>query len=376
MNIEMTDQKAKVNLLGMPRHTLLNFFESIGEKPFRAKQVMQWIHQYGVHDFDEMSNISKVLRSKLKKISVISGPEIIYQDVSSDGTRKWVMKLPGGSSVETVLIPEGNRGTLCISSQVGCTLDCRFCSTGKQGFNRNLSSAEIVGQIWNALASFEDIDRVNDRPITNVVFMGMGEPLFNFDNVMDAISIMMDDFAYSISKKRLTISTAGVVPAIDRLGEFTDASIAVSLHAPNDELRNELVPLNKKYPIKMLLSSVKQYLAQLSDKRKATIEYILIAGKNDRKNHADELIELLRDLPCKINLIPFNPFPGSGYKKPSNSEVKRFQDWLIYAGYITTVRTTRGDDIDAACGQLVGQVEDRTRRNERYIKLHEQGSVS
>ena len=376
MNIEMTDQKAKVNLLGMPRHTLLNFFESIGEKPFRAKQVMQWIHQYGVHDFDEMSNISKVLRSKLKEISVISGPEIIYQDVSSDGTRKWVMKLPGGSSVETVLIPEGNRGTLCISSQVGCTLDCRFCSTGKQGFNRNLSSAEIVGQIWNALASFEDIDRVNDRPITNVVFMGMGEPLFNFDNVMDAISIMMDDFAYSISKKRLTISTAGVVPAIDRLGEFTDASIAVSLHAPNDELRNELVPLNKKYPIKMLLSSVKQYLAQLSDKRKATIEYILIAGKNDRKNHADELIELLRDLPCKINLIPFNPFPGSGYKKPSNSEVKRFQDWLIYAGYITTVRTTRGDDIDAACGQLVGQVEDRTRRNERYIKLHEQGSVS
>lgn len=359
----------KINLLGLPRKKMIEFFAEHGEKPFRAKQVMQWIHQFGVTDFDQMSNISKALRAKLKSIAVIQAPEIIYQNTSSDGTRKWVMRMPGGSSIETVLIPEGNRGTLCVSSQIGCALDCSFCSTGKQGFNRNLSAAEIVGQIFNAIGSFEDLDRSKDRPVTNVVMMGMGEPLLNFDNVMDSVNLMMDDFAYSISKRRLTISTAGVVPAIDRMNEFTDASIAISLHAPNDELRNELVPVNKKYPIDVLLSSVKKYLDQLADKRKATIEYTLLAGVNDRKIHAQQLIELLKDIPCKINLIPFNPFPGSGYKKPSNMEVRRFQDWLMEAGYITTVRTTRGDDIDAACGQLVGQVEDRTRRSERYIKM-------
>ncbi|KZZ16155.1 23S rRNA (adenine(2503)-C(2))-methyltransferase RlmN, partial [Oleiphilus sp. HI0078] len=280
MSADVTPETKKVNLLGLPRQKMLDFLEGIGEKPFRAKQIMQWIHQYGVHNFDEMTNISKALREKLSKIATIEGPDIIYQDISSDGTRKWVMQMPGGSSIETVLIPEGDRGTLCISSQIGCALDCSFCSTGKQGFNRNLSTEEIVGQIWNAIASFEELDRVKDRPVTNVVFMGMGEPLLNFDNVMDAVDIMMDDFAYSISKKRLTISTAGVVPAMDRMGEFTDASIAISLHAPNDELRNELVPVNKKYPIKMLLSSLKSYLDQLSDKRKATIEYTLIAGVN------------------------------------------------------------------------------------------------
>lgn len=366
---QVETDSTKVNLLGLTRQKMIDFFADIGEKPFRAKQVMQWIHQFGVHDFDEMSNISKALREKLKQIAIIQGPEIILQNISADGTRKWVMRMPGGSSIETVLIPEGDRGTLCISSQIGCALDCSFCSTGKQGFNRNLSTEEIVGQIWNAIASFENLDRSKDRPVTNVVFMGMGEPLLNFENVMDAISIMMDDFAYSISKKRLTISTAGVVPAMDRMAEFTDASIAISLHAPNDELRNELVPVNKKYPIKMLLESLKAYLSQLSDKRKATIEYTLIAGVNDRKIHADQLIALLKDVPCKINLIPFNPFPGSGYKKPSNTEVRCFQDWLIAGGYITTVRTTRGDDIDAACGQLVGQVEDRTRRSSRYIAL-------
>ena len=362
-----TDQK--VNLLGMPRQKLIDFFAEMGEKPFRAQQVMQWIHQYGVKDFDGMTNISKALRQKLQQHAVVEGPEIVYQNISKDGTRKWLMRMPGGSSIETVLIPEGNRGTLCISSQIGCALDCSFCSTGKQGFNRNLSAEEIVGQIWNAIASFEDLDRTKDRPVTNVVMMGMGEPLLNFDNVMDAVDIMMDDFAYSISKRRLTISTAGVVPAIDRMNGLTDASIAISLHAPNDELRNELVPVNKKYPIAMLLDSVKGYLGNLADKRKATIEYTLLAGVNDRKLHADQLIELLKGLPCKINLIPFNPFPGSGYKKPSNNEVRRFQDWLIAAGYITTVRTTRGDDIDAACGQLVGRVEDRTRRSNKYIQM-------
>lgn len=371
MNSIASTDSSKTNLLGLSRQKLIAFFEQLGEKPFRAQQVMQWMHQFGVDDFDEMTNISKKLREKLKSVSYIQGPEVIYQNISSDGTRKWVMKMPGGSSIETVLIPDGQRGTLCISSQIGCALDCSFCSTGKQGFNRNLSAAEIVGQIWNAIASFEGIDRSKDRPVTNVVLMGMGEPLLNFDNVMDAISIMMDDFAYSISKRRLTISTAGVVPAIDKMADYTDASIAISLHAPNDTLRNELVPVNKKYPIAMLLESVKGYLDRLADKRKATIEYTLMAGVNDRKEHAMQLIELLRDLPCKINLIPFNPFPGSGYKKPSNNEVRRFQDWLMQAGYITTVRTTRGDDIDAACGQLVGQVEDRTRRSERYIQLRQ-----
>ncbi len=361
----------KINLLGMPRQKMIDFFADLGEKPFRAKQVMQWIHQYGVMDFDEMSNISKVLREKLKEIAIVQAPEITYQAISKDGTRKWLMKMPGGSSIETVLIPEGNRGTLCISSQIGCALDCSFCSTGKQGFNRNLSAEEIVGQIWNAIASFEDLDRTKDRPVTNVVMMGMGEPLLNFDNVMDSIDLMMDDFAYSISKRRVTISTAGVVPAIDKMNGLTDASLAISLHAPNDELRNQLVPVNKKYPIAMLLDSAKNYLSNLSDKRKATIEYTLLAGVNDRKVHADQLIELLKNFPCKINLIPFNPFPGSGYKKPSNTEVRCFQDWLTKAGYITTVRTTRGDDIDAACGQLVGLVEDKTRRSERYINLQQ-----
>jgi 23S rRNA (adenine2503-C2)-methyltransferase len=361
----------RVNLLGMPRKKLEAFFAEIGEKPFRAKQVMQWIHQFGVTDFDEMTNISKALRTKLKEVCEIVAPEVIYQGISQDGTRKWVMRMPGGSSIETVLIPEGNRGTLCVSSQIGCTLDCSFCSTGKQGFNRNLSAEEIVGQIFNAIASFEGIDRSKDRPVTNVVFMGMGEPLLNFDNVMDAVDLMMDDFAYSISKRRLTISTAGVVPALEQMIGVTDASLAISLHAPNDELRNELVPVNKKYPIEVLLASVKKYLDGLPDKRKATIEYTLLAGVNDRKEHAFELIKILKDIPCKVNLIPFNPFPNSGYKKPSNNEVRRFQEWLSDAGYITTVRTTRGDDIDAACGQLVGMVEDRTKRSERYIKMHQ-----
>lgn len=361
----------RVNLLGMPRKKLEAFFAEIGEKPFRAKQVMQWIHHNGVSEFDEMTNISKGLRAKLKEICEIKAPEVTYQNTSSDGTRKWVMQMPGGSSIETVLIPEGNRGTLCVSSQIGCALDCSFCSTGKQGFNRNLSAEEIVGQIFNAIASFEGVDGANDRPVTNVVFMGMGEPLLNFDNVMDAVNLMMDDYAYGISKRRVTISTAGVVPALEKMIGVTDASIAISLHAPNDELRNDLVPVNKKYPIAMLLDTVKSYLGSLPDKRKATIEYTLLGGVNDRKEHAMQLVKLLKDIPCKINLIPFNPFPHSGYKKPSNNEVRRFQEWLTEGGFITTVRSTRGDDIDAACGQLVGRVDDRTKRSERYINLRQ-----
>ena len=348
------------------------FFADIGEKPFRAKQVMQWIHQFGVSDFDQMTNISKALRAKLADIAEVRVPEVTYQDISTDGTRKWVMKMDGGSSIETVLIPDGNRGTLCISSQIGCALDCSFCSTGKQGFNRNLSAAEIVGQIWVAVKSFEDIDPDKDRPVTNVVMMGMGEPLLNFDNVIDSMNLMMDDFAYSISKRRLTLSTAGVVPAIKKLTGLTDASIAISLHAPNDELRNELVPVNKKYPISELLEATKGYLDSLSDKRKATIEYTLIEGVNDSQELAHQLVNLLDGFPCKVNLIPFNPFPQSDYKKPSGNAVHRFQDILIAGGFVTTIRSTRGDDIDAACGQLVGNVADRTRRSAKYIPLKEE----
>ncbi|ARU56544.1 SAM-dependent dual specificity 23S rRNA m(2)A2503, tRNA m(2)A37 methyltransferase [Oleiphilus messinensis] len=365
----MQEQIEKVNLLGMSRSKMEAFFLSHGEKKFRATQVIQWIHQHGVSDFDHMTNISKGLREKLKEIAEIRFPEVIYHDVSADGTKKWVMRLDGGSSIETVLIPEGQRGTLCVSSQIGCALDCSFCSTGKQGFNRNLTSAEVIGQVWVALRSFGEYNPGKEKPITNVVMMGMGEPLLNFDNVVDAMSIMMDDFAYGISKRRLTLSTSGVVPALDQLGDVTDVSLAISLHAPTDDLRDELVPVNKKYPIKELLAACQRYLDKLSDRRKITIEYTLIKGVNDRIEHANKLTHLLKDLPCKINLIPFNPFPNSGYQKPSRMEVETFQNILASAGYVTTVRSTRGDDIDAACGQLVGRVEDRTRRSSRYIKM-------
>jgi 23S rRNA (adenine2503-C2)-methyltransferase len=367
----MTDVVKKVNLMGMPIEKMQDFFLQIGEKPFRARQVMQWIHQFGLTDFDQMTNISKALRTKLTEVAEIKPPEVSFHHVSDDGTQKWVMRMEGGSSIETVLIPEGKRKTLCISSQIGCALNCSFCSTGKQGFNRNLSAAEIVGQIWVAVQSFGEFKPGNERPVTNVVMMGMGEPLLNFDPVMDAVNIMMSDYAYSISKRRLTLSTAGVVPAIQKLSGVTDASIAISLHAPNDELRNELVPVNQRYPISELLAATKSYLEGLSDKRKATVEYTLLAGVNDLPEHANQLISLLKDFPCKINLIPFNPFPGSGYKKPSSVAVRAFQERLSSAGYITTIRSTRGDDIDAACGQLVGQVEDRTRRSSRYIELKE-----
>lgn len=361
----------KVNLLGLPRHKMEQFFVDIGEKKFRAGQVMKWIHQYGVDDFEAMTNVSKALRARLSELAEIRGPEVLLDEVSQDGTRKWVMRMAEGNSIEAVLIPDGERGTLCVSSQVGCSLDCSFCSTGKRGFNRNLSAAEIIGQLWAALRTFMPFDRTKERPVTNVVMMGMGEPLLNFDNVVDAMDLMMDDWAYGISKRRVTVSTSGVVPALDRLGEVTDVSLAISLHAANDELRNELVPLNRKYPIAELLRATRDYLSGLSDRRRATIEYTLIEGVNDQPEHARELADLLVDIPCKVNLIPFNPFPESSYRRPSGNAVKRFQDIMNQAGYITTVRTTRGDDIDAACGQLVGQFEDRTRRSQRYIPVHQ-----
>lgn len=363
----MTDVVDKVNLLGMPIEKLEAFFLSIGEKSFRAKQVMKWIHHYGVSDFDDMTDLGKALRQKLSDIAEIRGPEVVYEGVSKDGTRKWLVKVEGGSSVETVLIPEGSRATLCVSSQAGCSVDCSFCSTGKQGFNRNLTAAEIIGQVWIASKAVTEKVGANDKAITNVVMMGMGEPLLNFDNVVDAMHIMMQDWGYGISKRRVTLSTSGVLPALDELSKVIDVSLAVSLHAPNDELRSQLVPLNKKYPIADLIACCKRYLDALGDTRVVTVEYTLIAGVNDRPSHAHELAKLLRQLPCKINLIPFNPFPQSDYQRPSRNAVKAFQDILIKANYTATIRSTRGDDIDAACGQLVGQVEDRTRRSSRYI---------
>lgn len=357
----------KTNLLGLTQSKMEAFFESIGEKRFRAQQVLKWVHQLGVVDFEQMSNISKDLRHKLTQVAEIRFPMVEQQLDSVDGTRKFLIKVEGGSVIETVFIPDGERGTLCVSSQVGCSLDCSFCATGKQGFNRDLTAAEIIGQVWIAAQSFGQLQVGGPRKITNVVLMGMGEPLLNFDNVVDAMHLMMHDNCYGISKRRVTLSTSGVVPALDRLGQYTDACLAISLHAPNDELRNELVPINKKYPIAMLLDSAQRYIAGLPDThRKITIEYTLMDHVNDRPEHAHELAALLKDVPVKINLIPFNPFAQSDYKRVSNNSLRRFQTILIDAGFVTTVRTTRGDDIDAACGQLAGNINDLTRRAERY----------
>jgi 23S rRNA (adenine2503-C2)-methyltransferase len=343
------------------------FFIDLGEKKFRAEQVLKWIHHAGVTDIEQMTNLGKSLRERLMKIAEVRPPEIVSQQDSEDGTRKWAIRVDGGGLVETVLIPAGGRATLCVSSQVGCSLDCSFCSTGKQGFQRDLTAAEIIGQVWLAIDSYDAFQSGNGRIVTNVVMMGMGEPLLNFDNVVAAMDLMLEDLAYGLSKRRVTLSTSGVVPALNRLAEVSEVSLAVSLHAPNDELRNQLVPINRKYPIAVLLESCRNYMAAQTDrKRVVTVEYTLIEGVNDRLEHARELAQILRDLPCKINLIPFNPFDQSDYRRPSGNAVSRFWQVLVDAGYIVTVRTTRGDDIDAACGQLVGQVVDRTRRAERY----------
>jgi 23S rRNA (adenine2503-C2)-methyltransferase len=366
----MTQSAAKINLLGLSKSKMELFFESIGEKKFRAIQVLKWIHQGGVNDFDAMTNVSKALRIKLAEIAEIRAPEIAYHDVSKDGTRKWVLKLDGGGSVEMVLIPEGDRATLCVSSQVGCSLDCSFCSTGKQGFNRNLTAAEVIGQLRVAILSFGPIEPASEkRRVTNVVMMGMGEPLMNFNSVVDAMSLMLEDNAYGLSKRRVTLSTAGLVPAMDRLGAVIDVSLALSLHAPSDDLRDQLVPLNKRYPISEVLAATKRYLDSCNDKRVATIEYVLIDGVNDQPKHARQLVKVLKDLPCKLNLIPFNPFPNSDYRRSKREAVEQFKQITTYSGLITTVRNTRGDDIDAACGQLVGQVDDRTRRSQKYIPV-------
>ena len=370
--IASTEEQARVNLLGLSLRQMEQFFLDIGEKKFRAQQVLKWIHHAGVTDIDEMTNLAVALREKLKGIAEVRPPEIVSQHDSSDGTRKWAIRVDGGGLVETVLIPEGGRATLCVSSQVGCSLDCSFCSTGKQGFERDLSAAEIIGQVWLAIKSYDAFQAGNGRIVTNVVMMGMGEPLLNFDNVVAAMDLMLEDLAYGLSKRRVTLSTSGVVPALDKLAKVSEVSLAVSLHAPNDELRSQLVPINRKYPIAVLLESCRNYIDAQSDKKRVvTVEYTLIAGINDQLEHARELAELLRDFPCKINLIPFNTFDQSGYKRPSGNAVSRFWQVLVDAGYIVTVRTTRGDDINAACGQLVGEVVDRTRRSERYRALAE-----
>lgn len=352
----------KINLLGLSRLQLEQFFGSLGEKPFRAGQLMKWIHQFGVDDLEQMTNISKKLRDRLAEQAEIRAPEVVYDKLSDDGTRKWVLQLVDGQKIETVFIPEDDRGTLCVSSQVGCALDCSFCSTAKQGFNRNLTPAEIIAQVWHAARLLGAEKTTGARRVTNVVMMGMGEPLTNFEAVVNAMDIMKDDFAYGISRRRLTLSTSGVVPALDRLAEVTNVALAVSLHAPNDALRDQLVPINKKYPLQQLLASCRNYLDKANPTNFLTMEYVMLAGVNDSVEQAHELARLLKDLPSKINLIPFNPFPMADYKRSSWSAIEAFAQVLYQYGYTVMVRRTRGDDIDAACGQLVGQVEDRSKR--------------
>jgi 23S rRNA (adenine2503-C2)-methyltransferase len=357
------------NLLEFNQPQLNSFLTEMGEKPFRAKQLMRWIHHFGVYEFEQMSDISKSLRAHLASISEIKPPKIITEQHSDDGTRKWLVDVGTGNGIETVFIPEEDRGTLCISSQVGCALECTFCSTGRQGFNRNLSVAEIIGQLWLAnhalrqSTDYRDLS-VNDRIISNVVMMGMGEPLTNYDNVVTALQIMLDDSAYGLSRRRVTLSTSGIVPALDRLKEDCPVALAVSLHAPNDGLRDELVPINKKYPLKQLMEACERYLVK-APRDFVTFEYVMLHDVNDRPDHAKQLLDLVKDIPCKFNLIPFNPFPNSGYKTSAAHRVNQFRDILMEAGHVTTVRKTRGEDIDAACGQLAGKVQDKTKRTLR-----------
>ena len=349
-------------LLDLDLAGLEAFFAARGEKRFRASQVMKWVYGQGVADFQAMTNISKALRDDLQRTAAIRLPEVAADELSDDGSRKWLFRMDDGNCIETVYIPEADRGTLCVSSQVGCMLNCSFCSTARQGFNRNLSTGEIIAQVWRAA---EALGQTVDGPrlISNVVMMGMGEPLLNYDNVIRAMHIMLDDFGYGLSKRRITLSTAGVVPAIRQLRQDCDVSLAVSLHAPDDLLRNELVPLNRKYPIHELLDTCKAYVGE--GRRRVTFEYVLLAGVNDSDAHARQLARRLEGVPAKVNLIPFNPFPQTRYRRSPAARIDRFFEILNQAGIVTITRRTRGDDIDAACGQLAGQFHDRTRRRIR-----------
>ncbi len=352
-----------VNLLGLPPTELQAFCAALGEKPFRAKQLSRWIHQVHADDFGAMTDIAKALRAQLVSTATIQAPAVRQDTTAADGTRKWLLDVGTNNAIETVFIPETGRGTLCISSQAGCALECSFCSTGRQGFNRNLTVAEIIGQLWLANRALGH-GVTAQRPITNVVMMGMGEPLANFDNVVAAMRLMLADSAYGLSRRRVTLSTSGLVPAIDRLRDACPVALAVSLHAPNDALRNELVPINRKYPIRELLAACVRYIEK-APRDFVTFEYVMLDGVNDTLAHARELVSVVADVPCKLNLIPFNAFPGSGYTRSKPEAVARFRDVLMAAQLTTTVRKTRGDDIDAACGQLAGEVQDRTRRHAR-----------
>ena len=371
-----------VNLLNYSQPQLADYFVNIGEKPFRAKQLMRWMHHFGVLDFSQMTDIAKSLREKLALDAEITLPNVQLEKISNDGTRKWLIgvgekngddKNGAANSIEMVFIPEDDRGTLCISSQVGCALACTFCSTGAQGFNRNLSVSEIIGQLAIANKSLRseagyDLLSANDRIISNVVMMGMGEPLTNYDNVVTAMQIMLDDSAYGLSRRRVTLSTSGIVPAMDKLKEDCAVALAVSLHAPNDALRDVLVPINKKYPIKQLMAACNRYLER-APRDFVTFEYVMLDGINDTVEHAHELLTVIKHVPCKLNLIPFNPFPNSGYETSKPNHIRVFRDILMQAGYIVTLRKTRGDDIDAACGQLAGKVLDKTKRTLKSIPI-------
>ncbi|MGK2925821.1 MAG: 23S rRNA (adenine(2503)-C(2))-methyltransferase RlmN [Lysobacterales bacterium] len=362
-----------VNLLDFDEQGLRAFFASIGEKPFRAQQLLKWIYHQGVTDFAAMTNLGLDLRQRLQQVALIQPPRVLNEQVSRDGTTKWLMGFGGGNAVETVFIPEPSRGTLCISSQVGCALNCTFCSTGAQGFSRNLTTAEIIGQVWQAAQALGH-ERNGQRRITNVVLMGMGEPLLNFEAVVPALALLRDDLGFGLAAKRVTLSTAGLVPGIDRLRDTIDVALAVSLHAPEDRLRETLVPLNRKYPIRELMRACADYVSD-KHKRSVTFEYTLIDGVNDHPEHARQLVKLLRRLPSKLNLIPFNPFPGTGYRCSPEERIREFQSIVMEGGLIATVRKTRGEDIDAACGQLVGRVLDRTRRS-RMLREQAQGGLA
>jgi len=356
------------NLLDFDADSLTAWFAARGEKPFRARQVLRWMHRFGVDNFEQMTDVAKSLRAKLAEETEIRGPVAVRDTTAGDGTRKWLLDMGNDNAVETVFIPEASRGTLCVSSQVGCALDCSFCSTGKQGFNRNLSTAEIIGQLWHANRMLGAVKQPGvgdsgERVISNVVLMGMGEPLANYDNVVAALRLMLDDNAYGLSRRRVTVSTSGIVPAMDRLRDEVPVALAVSLHAPTDALRDELVPINRKYPLKELMAACRRYLDK-APRDFITFEYVLIDGVNDKVADAKALLALTREIPCKFNLIPFNPFPQSAYRRSPAERVRRFQEVLMAADVVTTVRKTRGDDIDAACGQLAGQVKDRSRRTQ------------
>jgi 23S rRNA (adenine2503-C2)-methyltransferase len=364
-----------VNLLDFDATGLVNWFTQLGERPFRARQVLRWMHRAGCDDFEQMTDVAKSLRATLAQVAEIRGPQPMGDSIAADGTRKLLLDVGHGNAVETVFIPEAHRGTLCISTQVGCALECAFCSTGKQGFNRNLTTAEIIGQLWHAnrtLGSVELDDAANEdeRVISNVVLMGMGEPLANFDAVVAALRLMLDDHAYGLSRRRVTVSTAGVVPAMDRLRQEVPVALAVSLHAPDDGLRDRLVPLNRKYPLKTLMAACKRYLED-APRDFITFEYVLLDGVNDSDAHAQALLRLVHDVPSKFNLIPFNPFPNSGFRRSRPERVRRFQEILLAAGVVATVRKTRGDDIDAACGQLAGKVNDKTGRSVAFSRTME-----